>query len=102
MIDSQREVARFMRRHALQHDPAMHMLDLMSEVGELAKRVLQATDYGRRPLGSGAFLLGELGDSLYSLLALASVLELDADQALLGALEKYEARIDERGRPGSR
>ena len=101
MIDLQRRVARFMHRHRLQYDGITHMLDLVSEVGELAKTVVEGSDYGRREVACGSRLADELGDTLYSLLALATVLDLDAGEALVDALDKYEGRIIERGRPGS-
>lgn len=100
--DWQRQVAEFLRRHELSRDPATHALDLVSEVGELTKELLVATDYGQRSsrLGSGA--LEEFGDVLYSLLALAEVCDMDADEALHRALGKYERRLAERGEAGSR
>lgn len=101
MIDSQRMVERFMVRHGLRHDAATHTLDLVSEVGELAKLLLEASDYGRAPVDREADFADELGDVFYSLLALASVLEVDAGDALHGALRKYEGRLRERGRPSS-
>ena len=102
----QHRVADFARRHGILHDPVVHALDLASEVGEVAKEVLLATDYGRRASLS-RFQLGdelgdELGDALYSLLALAEVCGVDAGAALGAALEKYERRLAERGKAGSR
>ncbi len=102
MSDWQRRVAAFTQRHALLHDPATHTLDLVSEVGEVAKEVLLATDYGRRARQSRPQLASELGDALYSLLALAEACGVDAGSALDAALEKYERRLTERGRAGSK
>lgn len=96
----QRSVA-FARRHDLLHDPATHALDLVSEVGEVAKEVLLSTDYGRRALQPRPQLADELGDALYSLLALAEACGVDAGRALGAALQKYERRLAERGKPGS-
>ncbi len=101
MIDAQHDVERFMFRHGLRYDPATHMLDLASEVGELAKLVLQASDYGRRPLVDDGSFSDELGDVFYSLLTVATVLDIDAGEALQDALRKYEGRMRERGAPGS-
>ncbi|MFW6135773.1 MAG: MazG nucleotide pyrophosphohydrolase domain-containing protein [Chloroflexota bacterium] len=98
----QREVAAFLRRHQLRYDPATHALDLVSEVGELTKELLLATDYGRRTPQFGAGLAEELGDALYSLLALAEVCEVDTDEALRTALAKIERRLADRGEAGSR
>lgn len=99
--DWQQEVAVFMRRHQLEHDPTTHALDLVSEVGELAKELLLATDYGRQPSQFGERLLEEFGDALYSLLALGEACDLDADEALRTALEKYEGRVARDGEVGS-
>jgi NTP pyrophosphatase (non-canonical NTP hydrolase) len=101
MIDLQREVALFTQRHHLQYDIGTHTLDLVSEVGELAKEVLLATDYGRRPAQFRLELANEIGDALYSLLALAEVCGVDAEDALRVALDKYERRLAERGEAGS-
>jgi NTP pyrophosphatase (non-canonical NTP hydrolase) len=94
-------VAAFARRHKLLHDPATHALDLVSEVGEVAKEVLLATDYGRRAPQFRAELADELGDALYSLLVLAESCGVDADEALSAALEKYERRLAAQGEAGS-
>lgn len=101
MIDSQRDVRRFVLRHGLQYDAAIHTLDLVSEVGELAKLVLQATDYGQQGLDDDVPFSAELGDVCYSLLALAVALDVDAGQALDDALQKYERRLRQHGGPGS-
>jgi len=102
MIDWQRQVATFACRHNLLHDPATHVLDLVSEVGEVAKEVLLATDYGRKAPQLCPGLAGELGDALYSLLMLAEACGVDAGSALDTALEKYERRLVERGEAGSK
>ena len=48
--EGQQRVAAFAQQHNLLHEPATHALDLVSEVGEVAKEILKATDYGQRPL----------------------------------------------------
>jgi len=101
MIDWQRRVAAFARDHDLLHDPATHALDLVSEVGEVAKEVLLSTDYGRRAPQPRPELADELGDALYSLLALAEVCGVDVGRALVAALEKYERRLAERREAGA-
>lgn len=105
----QRRAAAFARQYNLIHSPAAHALDLAAEVGEVAKAVLLATDYGRRDLrlpspaadGVENNLTNELGDALYSLLVLAEACGIDAGQALSAALDKYERRLDTRGEAGS-
>ncbi len=98
----QHHVAAFMRRHHLLHDPVTHALGLVSEIGEVAKEVLLATDYGRRAPQFRPGLADELGDALYSLLALAEACGVDADSALDATLEKYERRLAEQGGAGSK
>jgi NTP pyrophosphatase (non-canonical NTP hydrolase) len=100
-MDWQREVADFMARHRLRHDVRTHALDLVSEVGEVAKEVLLAADYGRRPRQVRPELADEIGDALYSLLALAEVCGVDAEEALRTALQKVERRLIERQDAGS-
>ncbi|MEE8390092.1 MAG: MazG-like family protein [Anaerolineae bacterium] len=101
MTDWQRRVVDFARRHNLLYDPSTHALDLVSEVGEVAKEVLLSTDYGRRAGQFRPQLADELGDALYSLLTLAEACGVDAGNALNAALGKYERRLEERGEPGS-
>ena len=99
--EGQQRVAAFAQQHNLLHEPATHALDLVSEVGEVAKEILKATDYGQRPLQTSAELTDELGDALYSLLALAESCGVDADAALISALGKYERRLSEHETAGS-
>lgn len=101
MTGWQRSVAEFAHRYSLLHDPVIHALDLVSEVGEVAKEVLLGSDYGRRALQFRQQLADELGDALYSLLVLAEACGVDASDALDAALEKYERRLTERGKAGS-
>lgn len=43
----QRRAADFAAKHNLHHDPRVYALDLMSELGEVAKEILLVTDYGK-------------------------------------------------------
>ena len=45
----QKAVARFVETHGLQAAVQARLLDLVSEVGELAKEALKGTRYGREP-----------------------------------------------------
>ena len=99
--DWQQRAAGFARAHGLLHDPTTHVLDLTSEVGEVAKEILLATDYGQQSPRSRPELAGEIGDALYSLLVLAEACEVDADSAFDETLQKYERRLGNHGQPGS-
>jgi NTP pyrophosphatase (non-canonical NTP hydrolase) len=98
-MDDQARVAAFLAEHDLRAPPENRVLDLASEVGELAKNVNETTDYGAN---DGADVdRDELGDALFCLLALADELDYDAGAALDEALDKYEARISDSGSAGS-
>jgi len=102
MNNQQQKVADFMRLYQLQHDPTTHALDLTSEVGEVTKEILLATDYGHEALQVRPELVNELGDTLYSLLALAEACDIDIDETLTRALEKYESRLGQQSEVKSR
>ena len=91
MDEQQQRVKDWMARYGLGTDPQARMLDLSSEVGELAKEVLKSTAYGTRSFTPTASLEEELGDCLFSLLCLSQCLGLEGEAALGKALEKYEA-----------
>ena len=99
--DWQQRVAAFAGRYGLLHDPTIHMLDLLTEVGEVAKEMLLATNYGQRSPQFRPELTGEIGDALYSLLILAEACGVDAHSALSATLRKYAHRLAERADAGS-
>ena len=101
MKSRQEEVAEFMRKHDMEGTVEFRIMDLVSEVGEVVKDATKSADYGvnREDLDVKE---DEIGDVLFSLLAVCNDLDIDADSALQTALDKYEGRIDEKGDPGSR
>ncbi|OYR82633.1 nucleotide pyrophosphohydrolase [Halorubrum sp. E3] len=99
-MEEQDRVAAFVAEHGLETDLAYRVLDLESEVGEIAKEVTTSTDYGSDP-DAAAVAPDEVGDALFALLALAEATGIDADEALAASLSKYEARIDASGDAGS-
>ncbi len=90
-----------MEEQGLSFSPEVRMLDLVSETGELAKEWLKGTGYGQREFTHTPGLEEEVGDCLFSLLALCEALGMDADGALAAALEKYARRARETGSVGS-
>lgn len=100
-MDLQQEVARFVQTHGLQADVSTRLLDLTSEVGEVAKEVLKGTGYGREPFRPTAEWEGELGDVYFALLCVANSTGVNLEQALTGALAKYESRMAAKGDAGS-
>jgi NTP pyrophosphatase (non-canonical NTP hydrolase) len=101
LAPAQARVADFVAAHALDASVETRMLDLASEVGELAKEVLKGSQYGRAPFAPPAGWDGELADAFFALLCLANSTGVDLDAALTAALAKYAARLATRGDAGS-
>ncbi|MBW8010654.1 MAG: nucleotide pyrophosphohydrolase [Chloroflexi bacterium] len=97
----QQSVAQFVQQHGLETSVEARLLDLLSEVGELAKEVLKGGDYGKTGFTPTDDWEGELADALFSLICLANSTEVDLEAALFAALEKYRARLEEKGDAGS-
>jgi NTP pyrophosphatase (non-canonical NTP hydrolase) len=100
VLEAQRRVAAFLAENDLEAPPAYRLLDLHSELGELAKEVAESTGYGNDP-DDVEVATDEVGDALFALLAFSESVGIDADEALRVALEKYERRIEESGAPSS-
>jgi predicted house-cleaning noncanonical NTP pyrophosphatase (MazG superfamily)/NTP pyrophosphatase (non-canonical NTP hydrolase) len=93
---AQRLVAAFLDGRDLETDPAYRLLDLASEVGEVAGDAAKSSEYGADP-DALAVADDELCDALLSLLALAESFDLDAEATLEVALDKYQRRIAQAG-----
>jgi NTP pyrophosphatase (non-canonical NTP hydrolase) len=101
VAELQRGVASFVAAHGLEIPLELRLLDLVSEVGELAKEPLTATDYGQRPFEAGDDWASELGDALFSLICLANSSGVDLQAALAATLDKYAARLTRSGTAAS-
>ncbi|MFQ3293124.1 MAG: NTP pyrophosphatase (non-canonical NTP hydrolase) [Halobacteriales archaeon] len=99
-MDAQDRVATFVTDNDLEAPPAYRLLDLTSELGEVAEEMNESTTYGTNPEAL-AVAEDEIGDALFALLALAEQVDVDAEAALATALEKYETRIESTGGAGS-
>ncbi|WP_159084294.1 MazG nucleotide pyrophosphohydrolase domain-containing protein [Dongshaea marina] len=99
--EQQSRVAAFTDKHSLENDPTTCLLDLVSETGELAKEILQGSQYGQTKFQPASSWQGELGDLFYSLICLANSTQVNLDTALVDTLDKYQARIKRKGSPGS-
>lgn len=99
-MDEQEAVTAFVAEHDLESDPAYRILDLAAEVGEIAADATKSTEWGDDPEALDV-TEDELGDALFSLLAVANALDVDAGAALDDALEKYRRRIRETGTASS-
>ncbi len=66
---------------------------MVSEIGKMAKEILEASNYGKRKPKYRKELKEEIGDVFYSLINLANHYKIDLEEALDLVLEKYEKRI---------
>jgi len=100
MKDLQRKVLDFTKKYNLVHSNEITALDLVSEIGEVAKEILKGTNYGQTPPQKREELKKEIGDAFYSLINLANFNEIDLEEAINLVLEKYEKRLT-KGSAGS-
>ncbi len=94
-------VARFVEAHALEASPAIRLLDLVAEAGEVAKELLTGTRYGREDFRPDAAWAEELADLFFALVCVANSTGVNLETALEAALAKYTARLTEWGDAGS-
>ena len=94
----QEKVRTLIREYGLEASPSVRCLDLVSEVGETAKEILKATEYGKAEgMNVNEKMQEELGDCLFSLLALCEAAGVDACETLESVINKYHARWKARG-----
>ena len=88
----QDKVKNFCEQHNLSTSSEARFLDLVSERGELSKEILIQSDYGKKTIDHSARLEEEVGDTIFSLIALSNSLDIDMEAALVKVLKKYELR----------
>lgn len=93
MYNFQEIVKDFCNEYKLNCSIEFRFLDLTSELGEVGKEILKNTDYGKKNFIKNENFELELGDLLFSLLALANTCDVDIFQALFKVLEKYKKRL---------
>ncbi|AUG46499.1 nucleotide pyrophosphohydrolase [Haloarcula taiwanensis] len=96
----QQQIADVLSRSDIDTPPAYRLLDVVTELGDIAAAVNETTGYGT---DSAALSVreAELGDALFALLALCVQLDIDADAALSSALAKYEGQSGANGTSAS-
>ena len=77
------------------------LLDIQSELGELSKEYLKSTKYGTQDFNLTASFELEFGDVLYSLLSLATELNIDSEKCLDFVIKKYQDRLNTKKDMGS-
>lgn len=94
-------VSEFNKKYNLQADIKTRYIDLVSEVGELGKEILQSTCYGKLGFTPRNEIADEIGDCLYTLFTLCNELKIDSHASVIKVLDKYELRFQKKGDIGS-
>jgi len=97
----QSKIEIFCNENNLNSNAEIRLLDLVSEVGEVSKEILKASDYGKRDYKVNESLVLEFGDLFFSLVTLANSLQIDLEEALGKVLLKYQTRIIKGNSPDS-
>ncbi len=96
----QKKIKDFCGKNDMESTVEYRLLDTLSELGEVSKEVLKMSNYGRKPLEYNNSIRSELGDVLFSLITVANSFDIDLEEEVNGALEKYEHRL-KKGSAGS-
>ena len=98
----QNKVKNFNKIKTFEPMPAFaRLLDIQSELGELAKEYLKSSNYGAGKFKLSDDFKEEFGDVLYSLLSLADELEFNSEECLDFVLTKMKSRMEKNGNLGS-
>ncbi|MCJ7479128.1 MAG: nucleotide pyrophosphohydrolase [Candidatus Nanohaloarchaeota archaeon QJJ-7] len=100
-MEDQEKARNFIMENSLQSGASVWVHDLQSELGEVSKELLKASDYGDEEVDFPEEMEEEVGDIYFSLLGLADELGIDLSSSLETVLEKYRERAEESGDPGS-
>jgi NTP pyrophosphatase (non-canonical NTP hydrolase) len=100
-MKSQDKVVKFMKDNKIDSPIEYRFLDLVSELGEVAKEMIKMTDYGTKKSKFREEIVSELGDTFYSLITVANYYNVDLEEALSKILVKYSKRIKKGGHSGS-
>lgn len=99
MREQQKRAKEFAEENDLDAPAPFRLLDLVSELGEIAKDATKTAEYGEKPEQLDV-KQDEIGDLLFSLFTLCNSLDIDAQEAFDEAICKYENRVEETGTPG--
>ena len=92
----QNKIKEFCKQNNLENAIETRVLDTVSELGEVAKEVLKMSNYGKEK----PKYKEELGDLFYSVITIANTYDIDLEDALNQAIEKYKRRLT-KGSAGS-
>jgi NTP pyrophosphatase (non-canonical NTP hydrolase) len=101
MHDLQEQIRLFCLHQGMVAPAETRILDVVSELGEVAKEMLKASDYGKKEVKTTDDLREEMGDLLFSIIQLANAQNIDLEQEVKKVMTKYEKRIAAKGDAGS-
>ena len=101
MEDIQKTVNEMIKKYSLESSIEIKFIDLISEVGELGKELLEGSEYGKKKFINTDNLESEIGDVLFSFVCVANSLNIDLKEAFDKVIEKYNSRFLENGNIGS-
>lgn len=98
-----KNVVEFLVKSKTDTNALIRIADISSELGEVSKEVLKASDYGRdiATFEDNASFKEEYGDLLFTVLALGVENDVDPSEALEIVLNKYNKRLETKGHIGS-
>ena len=98
-----KNVVEFLEKSNTGTNALVRLADISSELGEVNKEVLKASDYGRDTtvLKDKKGFKEEYGDLLFAILALGVENDVDPSEALEVVLNKYNTRLEKKGHIGS-
>lgn len=77
------------------------LLDIESEMGELAKEYLKASEYGTEEFNISDDFKEEFSDVLYATISLANELNINCQECIDIVLQKLQKRIEKNNNMGS-
>ena len=101
MNEIQKKVQSFCNKNSLSSWIEHRVLDIVSEIWELSKEILKASNYSKSSYVPNEKVKLELGDALFSLITVTNSLGVNLDSALEAVLKKYEKRIEKGSNPDS-
>ena len=101
MNNIQEKVNDLITKYNLESSLEIRYIDLISELGELGKEILNGNDYGKSDFHNTENIESELGDTFFSLICVANALNIDLQEALENVLNKCENRFSDHGDIGS-
>lgn len=98
---AQNEVSNLIKTCHLNNETNIRYIDLVSEVGELGKEILLASNYGtQKEKYTDNFSL-EIGDVFFSLLCICESQRINLNESFSQVLDKYKARYKSKEDIGS-